>query len=346
MRKPGSTGGRKTVAKQPWNISTKARSNHSLSLEIEKNYRVDVTMSQLKEKQILPLLDGERAPEGAPVAKLAEDLNCIPQHYLVYQHTRKSVEQLVMKIHYHDRYPIFVSEDEGGIYIQIGVIGWDNYLPREQQSGSKIVYGRKWRVEPQLPSSEIIQTVFLAIKKAREHEIRELFQVQIHQCQATPFNNHHDLPMMAHCRSLVQKARTSSTLEDDLSLIQYDGARFSISHQEQRHTGQWLVELSIIPGDQTELPEICNMARENKFITLLLEDLDSNELLHRLMRCLLDISDRHVDEHFQFEGFARFSWQHQVMTIAELSVATRQLHHQPGAFEFKKLWRQTIMKPI
>jgi hypothetical protein len=97
------------------------------------------------------------AIEGAPEIHLNnKKLSYIPQQFLRYYHTRETVEELVLDIHYDEKLPIFVCEDSSGIYIQVGVISYDIYIPLQQQPCQKIIYGRKWRVEPELPTSEII----------------------------------------------------------------------------------------------------------------------------------------------------------------------------------------------
>jgi hypothetical protein len=129
------------------------------------------------------------------------------QHYLSYQHSLQSVEQLLLDIDFDPRYPIFVSQADAdlsaktgsGLYVQVGIVGVDNYKSSDNGQ-EKLVYGRKWRVEPQLPSSEIIQTIFLALKKAREHEIRELFRLEHKDKMTTPLNNHHDFPLLTNSR--------------------------------------------------------------------------------------------------------------------------------------------------
>ena len=105
----------------------------------------------------------EQPVDNAPVITLNNGNQCIPQHYLVYQHTLASVQSLVYDIDFDDRFPVFVNKDNNELTIQIGIIGVDNYKSCNE---IKIVYGRKWRVEPSLPTSEIIQTVFLAIRIA------------------------------------------------------------------------------------------------------------------------------------------------------------------------------------
>jgi hypothetical protein len=148
-------------------------------------------------KSQLPLLPGETALPSAPKVLLDDGTNCIPQHYLSYHHTKESVENMVAEISYDPNYLIFVDEDKGGIFIQVGIIGIDNYMNAQSQDSQKIVYGRRWRVEPQLPSSEILQTAFLALMKAREHEVRELIKYNDKNKATTPFSCHHDLPLMA-----------------------------------------------------------------------------------------------------------------------------------------------------
>lgn len=63
------------------------------------------------------------------------------------------------------------------MYVQIGLIGRENYERGPAVRRRKLVYGRKWRLDADTPSSEILQTMYLAIQKAREHEVRELLTV-------------------------------------------------------------------------------------------------------------------------------------------------------------------------
>jgi len=235
----------------------------------------------------ISLLKGESAHSNAPSTELENGKYCVPQHYLTYQHTINSIEELILTIEYSARYPVFVSEDNSGIYLQIGVVGIDNYLSQKQNL--KIVYGRKWRVEQNLPTSEVIQTIFLAIKKAREHEVRELFRLTINNKVTTPFNNHHDLPMLVnsdaslHCHeSLISWPELQSELEN----IRYDQASFYISNIEQRPASYWLVELNVIAEPTTLLPELIG----NKVIVLVVEQLTLNEVLHQLMSQLINFS--------------------------------------------------------
>ncbi|MGK0247802.1 MAG: hypothetical protein ACI910_000529 [Oleispira sp.] len=290
------------------------------------------------------LLDGEKALENAPKAALADGRFCIPQHYLSYQHSLQSVEQLLMDIDFDPRYPIFASHDEAGIYVQIGIIGVDNYKSSHGMQ-EKVVYGRKWRVEPQLPSSEIIQTVFLALKKAREHEIRELFRLEHQEKMTTPFNNHHDLPLLTNSRERLQPAMDdtkikvlfSVEIESILKTIRYDGVQFELFSFMFRPTGEYLVELTLLPQAGRQLAELSG----TKYISFMLAKPTLNYFFHQLMQHLIHLSDRYIDEQFHYREFNRFSWENDVKAIAQVSTEVRQLHKAVDLDGFNQHWQQS-----
>jgi hypothetical protein len=244
------------------------------------------------------------------------------------------VQKVVKSCYYDKRYPIFVSEDEQGIYVQIGIIGYDNYRPQLQQANKKIVYGRRWRVEPELPTSEIIQTVFLALKKAREHEVREVFKLAFDSHITTPFSCHQDLPLMARNAHLLEGADNnelslrafSLQLGHLLSRISYDHSRIDLTDMEQRKNGDLLIDLKLCGTQWSQLEET-----RHHHLTLLLKKKSINEFLFTLMDKLIHLSDRLVDEHFTFEGFKRFSRKNCLQEIAELSLETRKKSHISNA---------------
>lgn len=281
---------------------------------------------------LLPLNSGEAPVDHAPAVRLRGGASCIPQHYLRYNHTRQSVESLVMDIDYDPNYLIFVSENAGGIYIQIGVAGLDNYKSEHNQPGRKIVFGRLWRVEPTLPTSEIIQTVFLALKKAREHEIRELFTVAHNGVTTTPLSNHHDLPLMARRSEDLAPQPQTMTLKETIKTIRFDGGRFEITDAVLRGNGQLILDLTFIPAKGKARAEMRDP------ITLLLRDSRPNTVYHAVMKYCLDASDVHVDEHFTFKGFARFSRDVDVLAIADMSA---QVRAKPKSSMFTKTIKAT-----
>lgn len=285
----------------------------------------------------ITLFKGEFAFKNAPKTVLDDGRTCVPQHYLAYYHTLLSVEELLLQIEYSDRYPIFVCEDESGIYLQVGIIGEDNYANNTQDGSTKIVYGRKWRVEPKLPTSEIIQTVFLAIKTAREHELREKLRLSLNGQITTPFNNHHDINILTNSSlSRVHEPDEVSweELQRELDHVSYDHASFYINNIEQRHSNYWLIELEILESVSSQQPEIIN----NQLIILWVNKLSFNELLYQTMEQLIKLSDRHVEEHFKFSGVARFSREHCVKSIARISANTRLLHKSLSTLEFEQDW--------
>lgn len=271
----------------------------------------------LTDNSLLPLNSGEAPVDHAPAVRLRGGASCIPQHYLRYNHTRQSVEALVMDMDYDPNYLIFVSENAGGVYIQIGIAGLDNYKSAHNQQGRKIVFGRLWRVEPTLPTSEVIQTVFLAIKKAREHEIRELFTITVGGLKTTPLSNHHDLPLMARRSEDLAPQPQTVTLKETIDSVRFDGGRFEITDAMLRNSGQLILDLTFVPATGRTRADMAEP------ITLLLRDSEPNTVYHALMKYCLDGSDAHVDENFTFKGFARFSRNVDILAIADMSAQVR-----------------------
>ncbi len=285
----------------------------------------------------LPLFNGEYATKNAPKTRLDDGRTCVPQHYLQYSHTRSSVEELILKIEYTKNYPIFVCNDESGIYIQVGIIGGDNYITADKQKPKKIVYGRKWRVEPQLPTSEIIQTAFLSIKQAREHEVRELFRLKIEKKLTTPFNNHQDINLLTNSsleKSIEEGIMSWKELQDELNHVSYDQATLILHNLEQRGNKYWIVEIEVISDRLTKLSEL----RSNPIVVLVINKLTIDEVLYQLMEQLIQLSNRHVDEHFKFARVARFSRVNSVKSIARISANTRQLHKELALSDFELDW--------
>ncbi|MEM5527578.1 hypothetical protein WN093_01990 [Gammaproteobacteria bacterium AS21] len=289
-------------------------------------------------EQIAQLQLGESPIKDAPLIALLNGESCIPQHYLRYQHDRTSVEKIILDIEYSADYPIFVGENQQGIYIQLGIIGGDNYASSKKTATKKLVYGRKWRVEPTLPTSEIIQTVFLAIKTAKEHEVRELFQLTDQGSLTTPFNNHHDLPVLARVQNIFAccPSEMASTLNEDqlqqaLDNIRYDNASFELIHCEKRHQQQWLLDIKLLASANTQLMEL----KETQItLTILLTSPTKNILYQQLMSELITLANTHIEQYFCYKGFNRFSKEHDIMLIAELSCQLRNKGYLENKDEF------------
>ncbi|PAJ75519.1 hypothetical protein CJF42_05115 [Pseudoalteromonas sp. NBT06-2] len=281
---------------------------------------------------------GEKVMSKAPMVKLSNGEFCIPQHYLTYHHTLQSVEALICAIEYDPRYVVFAAQDGECIYIQVGVVGHDNYKKHSSANELKLLLGRKWRVEPELPTSEIIQSVFLAIKKSREHEVRELFKLKVNNSVTTPFNTHIDLPLMAQFyeNKQFQQSQTRVSPQQQinhvLSCINYDNCILTLKDVEQRKNGLWLIDVGIECNDLSTLPEI-----KNKTLFLQTKDLTLNTLSRALMNELVFLSDLHVDQNFSYQGFHRCDPAIDIAEIADLSQQTRK-HELAAQFasEFSK----------
>lgn len=306
-------------------------------------------------KDIVNFLPGESVIDFAPKVTLPNGRECVPQHFLRYQHTRATVEAILNDVECHDRYLIFVgentsahqlaepqanqehsrenhqeaSQESGQVYLQVGVIGPDNY---QVTSEDKLVYGRKWRVETDLPSSEMIQTAFLAVQKAREHEIRERLTINANGRITTPFNHHHDLPLMAQNAGLLLATSNVSpqlcsnepqqSLQAALTTLRYDHATAQLQRVECLSDNLWLVQVRFESAANSILEEVLDGLSLNMLVT----ELSWNHFLHTLMAELVAVSNRWVAEHFTYKGFARFSEKVQVTQISQLSSTTRGLN--------------------
>ena len=279
-----------------------------------------------------PLNEGELPLEQAPVITLANGNDCTPQHFFAFDHTLDSVETLVNAIEFSANYPVFVSCDNAGVFLQIGVVGYDNYDRDNKFKPQKLVYGRKWRVESNLPTSEVIQTVFLAIKKAREHELREfvtLFDSNTGKT-STPFNCHHDFPLMAANHELFATRLGNNELGFNEASVNKLLAKLKMGGRELTLTGFFTRAKDTILDFSLGLPLGNNSKDEftefnNIQFSLILKHMSVNELLHQLMHEFVQISDRYVEEHFLYNGFARFSRCQDIASIGQFSIQTRNI---------------------
>ncbi|MCJ8311335.1 MAG: hypothetical protein HRU38_00015 [Saccharospirillaceae bacterium] len=286
----------------------------------------------VKHKFIPELLAGESRIKNAPSVLLDNGQLCIPQHFLTFKHSKESVENLVLDIEYDDRFIVFVGEHQKQVYLQIGIVGVDNY--RSDKNSKKIVYGRKWGVESELPTSEIIQTVFLALKKAREHEVRELFRLHdVGNIRAfsTPFNNHQDLPLIVQNAELIgyddellSDSQMIQKIKQSLQLISYDEMLLDCIRFENLGA-QWLVQLQVFPNLTTSLPELITK-QGRVLISFILNKLCKNEFYHQLMSSLISLSDCHVDENFTYKNITRFSRNIDIEKLSKLSKSVRKLN--------------------
>ncbi|MFC3093942.1 hypothetical protein DRW07_10705 [Alteromonas sediminis] len=280
----------------------------------------------------IDLNDGEWPIQHAPLIPLEEGGYCIPQHYLRYTHSKSTIEKIVAECSFDDHFLFFVGEDAGSLYLQVGIVGYDTYKREAKLGNKKIVYGRKWRVDLHTSTSEVIQTLFLAVKKAREHEVRELLKLQFREKWSAPFSTHQDLPLIAKyadhlyhsCTPLSINGFRRQAAELFKNLI-YDEAALSLINIEQRNNGQVLVDVKLEHNDNSTL-----VLHGQQEFTLLLPATCTNALLHALMENLVAASNAYVAERFRFRGVNRFSHSISVTQLASLSIQTRAHQNIPG----------------
>jgi hypothetical protein len=207
------------------------------------------------------------------------------------------------------------------------------------------VYGRKWRVEKNLPSAEIIQTVYLALQKAKEHEIREVFTLLDRNTlkHSTPFSGHHDTPLLAS--TITASTITASTisptepspsakawqpqvLQQALDAIKFDGQALHLTQCIALDTVRVFVDIELRPittKNAHSRAVVGNFFPEfsGAKISLVLTDDNANTLYHQLMQQFILFSHEHVAEHFTYRGFKRFSRSVDVAQIGATSIAIR-----------------------
>jgi len=193
------------------------------------------------------------------------------------------------------------------------------------------------------------QTVFLAIKKSREHEIRELFKLTLQESVTTPFNTHIDLPLMAEFYEKKQRATMpkieaspEEKIANILPLITYDHSTVSLQEVQQRGNGLWLVDIKV---NQTERSTLSEM--QDRVLYLQVDSLTLNGISRALMQEFVRLSDLHVDQHFSYQGFHRFDPNIDIADIADLSQQSRK-HELAAHFasEFSKTNQEVDLKRI
>ncbi len=297
-------------------------------------------------------LYGEQALKGAPTVELAvragqhkadsaSKIQAVPQQFLEVSRTLESLEAILADVEFDPNYPYFAGKDGDTLYIQAGIIGVENYPGCKQPLNSpKIVYGRKWLIETATPSSEVIQTVFLATQKAREHEIREHFYLLSEDGlgRSTPFNTHMDLPLMARLEGWQEPSeqltgnstthamnQRDAKLHDLLRSVRFGSVEFELTSLTQIQVG---CEVAIVRlnAHNALFPEF------NDANLAVVFDGSHNHFLHGLIEAMIQCSNQHVCEHFTYKGFARFSKSVSVKKVGEFSVQTRKVGELEPAF--------------
>lgn len=271
---------------------------------------------------------GERVMALSPEITLSNGLQCTPQHFLEFEQTIESVSKTVLQCSYAANFPIFAYEEHNMLFIQIGIIGRDNYRVSTPTPKTKIVYGRRWLIERFSPTSEIVQTIMLAIQKAKEHELRELIKVK-HNSVTTPFNCHLDIPMLAellkHKQMQVKTALSHkafrSRCEHLMNILTLDGHSF-ILQSILFNEGTTLITI--------ELPYsayLKGMLKTPTIFTLEITTLTEEALLYRLVEKLINMSNKEVVDNFTYKNQAVFNENISLEARANMLYESRNAQH-------------------
>jgi len=269
---------------------------------------------------------GERALPFAPKVLVFDKLEAVPQQFLIVSRTLSQLVEILARIEVLDGYVLFAGEFDNALTIQVGIIGQENY-PHVNDSGepqgTKIVYGRRWLIEDSTPTSEVIQTALLALQKAREHELREKLSIEFDQegHRATPFNSHQDTPLMTRADSVVTSSNLD-TIEQAVSRVTFDGRAINLVSVKSISESVLLVCLRL--ELETQSAQLFGFTELNdRDISLLCYQKNTNALLHELVEHLIVLSNRFIAENFRFEGFNRFSHKLNPIAIAKFSFDSR-----------------------
>jgi hypothetical protein len=99
--------------------------------------------------------------------------------------TKQGICLILNDVSYKD-WDFSVLEENGILFLQISLI---SECACRAGLGSMEHYCRKWRLSPRITKSEVVQTAFMAVMAAEEHEARENFKFKV----AAVFSPHFDI---------------------------------------------------------------------------------------------------------------------------------------------------------
>jgi hypothetical protein len=293
-----------------------------------------------------------RLMDEAPVLSITENLQSFPQHYFIYNHDLNSLQTVIAQIQVDNETLLFASEDNRGLYIQIGLIGVESYPLLRCGLQHKIVYGRKWRIDKDVPTPEIIQTAFLAVQKAKEHEVRELltYRPKTKKSYSALFSCHQDTDILKsvfeqeHHHQVNHQGNCDSQhdihafIKDALSRTRLAGRNLKIEEVCTLTRQRLLVDLSFEQNEKVNdpLPPEFNKAS----FELIVDAARPSTFLYRLLDECVAKSYRYIAEHFTYKGFARFSEALSPDFISNVSLASRPYSKQKTNVEFSKIFKK------
>jgi hypothetical protein len=114
------------------------------------------------------------------------------RRFLFFSMNKEQIEKIIADVSYKD-WTFAVVEKGEHLFVQAAWMEKDSYSEH-----SAVQASRKWYLSPFMTVSEIVQTVFLLVKTAEEHEMREGFKYKDQRI----FNPHFSADALADlCRS-------------------------------------------------------------------------------------------------------------------------------------------------
>lgn len=286
----------------------------------------------------------KRLIDHAQPIRILPEISAFPQHYYVYSHNLKSVSNILAEIQYDDAFLLFACEDDCGIYLQVGLIGIESYPLLRQSACPKIVYGRKWRIDADMPTPEIVQTAFLAIQKAKEHELRELFTLcaASNKQAASPFSCHQDVDLLQlyflNSSTLTQTTVTLDNVNELTSHIRLSDRPLIVECITPLPNSRLLIDAKV--DAQYETSSILPEEFKNQHISWIVDVNQPHSFYYEALASCISISNKHVAEQFTYKGFARFSEQLNPLDIAVVSLKSRPYSKQASDLQFSEAFRK------
>lgn len=288
----------------------------------------------------------EVMPES-PRVQLPDGSFVVPQHYQQYAQTPASISAVLEKISFDEHSLLFCGQDASRMYIQVGLIGRENYERGNVIRPHKLVYGRKWSIDADTPDTEIVQTAMLAIKKAREHEVRELLCLRPpgFMTYSAALSSHQDVDVLQNQGENLKAKATpfeaeetpQSVVRDQLQQMQFGQRPILLKAFKQRENGDFLIDLEFGQAPLARMHEGDLPEYDRLEFSVIISGVE--QFVYALMDTLIQHSDRYVEEHFQYDGFARFSRTLDPFKIAAISLQTRPYSRDMKNVRFEQVFR-------
>jgi hypothetical protein len=294
---------------------------------------------------LYPVERGENVMKGAPTIDTNGGQCHIPQHYFTYKHDIDSIRTILCDIFISENVLLFANKDTQGMYLQVGIVGQENYQTQEEHYPAKIVYGRRWRIDADTPTSEIIQTTMLAIQKVFEHEVRELLTIQLSDknVKSAPLTSHQDIRYLAKSASTFKTENSTACLNQHeleqavkcrLRKIRFAGHQILLEQYLNIDSRRVVLDLRLTPC--TNSTDLLPEAFCKEKLSVLVSKGATNNMMFSILDELIAISNRHVEEHFSFKGFQRFSRVYSPEWLAEKSLENRQYKKHMRNAQFRE----------